>query len=257
MSGLSAWEVGAAANAVIAGCYFAISWLVFRGLVQTGQLRSNRLGAATALIFFTCAVHHGSHTVHVLLPLVTSDAQGLAMRAAFGWQMDVWDIFGAAVAMVYVSLRSSYGRLLVTPTMFGDLTREALQQAIAEERAALEEAQSVARVGSWRIDLASGHVTRSREWLRITGIEESEVNDGTDWELVNPQDRARVRVALETTRLTGDPADEIFRLLRRDGSELTVHLRATAERDDTGATVRLAGTVQGATVKCCGFGNEE
>ena len=41
---------------------------IVRPLIETGQLRSNALGAATAAIFFTCAVHHGGHTVHMLLP---------------------------------------------------------------------------------------------------------------------------------------------------------------------------------------------
>src|ERR1700760_3624860 len=101
MFGVQAWIIGAIANAVIAGCYFAISGLILKGLLQTGQLRSNRLASATSLIFFTCAVHHGSHTVHMLLPLVVHDGHGIAMRNAFSWQMDSWDIFGAAVALAY------------------------------------------------------------------------------------------------------------------------------------------------------------
>src|SRR5581483_10935227 len=100
---------------------------------------------ATSLIFFTCAVHHGSHTVHLLLPLVIHDPHGLFMRRAFSWQMDMWDIFGALVAIAYLSLRSSYGRLLATPAMYLDLERERAQAAVAAERAALAEAQAVAK----------------------------------------------------------------------------------------------------------------
>lgn len=62
------WQASAAFNGVICLCYLAISWNILKGLRDTRQLRSNSLALATAGIFFTCAVHHGSHTVHMLLP---------------------------------------------------------------------------------------------------------------------------------------------------------------------------------------------
>ena len=43
-----AWVLSAALNFVIAICYFAISGLIIRGLVRAGELRTNRLGLATA-----------------------------------------------------------------------------------------------------------------------------------------------------------------------------------------------------------------
>jgi hypothetical protein len=52
------WMLGSAANLVIAVAYLAISWAILGPLLRTGQVRANRLGTATAAIFFTCAVHH-------------------------------------------------------------------------------------------------------------------------------------------------------------------------------------------------------
>ena len=61
------WQVGLVCNAVISVTYFLIVLAIVVPLVKSHQLRSNPLGAATAAIFFTCAVHHGAHTVHMLM----------------------------------------------------------------------------------------------------------------------------------------------------------------------------------------------
>ena len=56
-------------NGIIALCYLGISWNILKGLRDTKQMRTNSLALSTAGIFFTCAVHHGSHTLHMLLPV--------------------------------------------------------------------------------------------------------------------------------------------------------------------------------------------
>jgi len=126
------WQVTAAANAVIMVAYSLISLTILRALVQTRQVRSNLLGGATAMIFFTCAVHHGSHSLHMVLPNVGLHVEdGLAMRTAMGGHAGVWDVLSAAVALYYFSLRRSYGRLLhSSPALFADLK--------ARQRSALE-----------------------------------------------------------------------------------------------------------------------
>jgi hypothetical protein len=142
------WQVITVANVAIAIAYFAISWIIFSGLRATGQLGANKLATATALIFFTCAVHHGSHAIHMLLPsLGIHDAKALALRDAWHWQTAAWDIFGAAVAFFYLSLRGSYASVLRGAQMFEDFKvreRQALEindnivQGLAVARMALE-----------------------------------------------------------------------------------------------------------------------
>lgn len=58
--------MGTAANAVIMGAYLAVSATIARSLVVTGQLRGNRLGAATAAIFLTCGLGHGAPALRLL-----------------------------------------------------------------------------------------------------------------------------------------------------------------------------------------------
>ncbi len=115
------WMLGAACNAVIAVAYSMIVVAIARPLVKSRQLRSNALGAATAAIFLTCAVHHGAHVVHMLMPYAGVDQeQGLAMRTAWGPELALWDLVGAAVAVYYWTLRGGFGPSDRSPQLFKD-----------------------------------------------------------------------------------------------------------------------------------------
>jgi signal transduction histidine kinase len=125
------WKIAAIANGVVAVAYLLIAWAIAAPLVRTQQLRSNKLGTATAAIFFTCAVHHGSHSVHMLLPAFgIEEEHGLNMRAAWDWHNAAWDVLTACVGVYYWTLRRQYGSLMRGAALFNDLKereRQALQ----------------------------------------------------------------------------------------------------------------------------------
>ena len=125
------WQAGAAANFVVAVAYLLISGAILMPLIRTKQVRSNQLGAATAAIFFTCAVHHGSHSVHLLLPGFGVEAHvGISAREAFGdWHLVAWDILTAGVGVYYWTLRNTYGSLMQGAALFVDL-KEKQRQAL-------------------------------------------------------------------------------------------------------------------------------
>jgi hypothetical protein len=124
------WTIGLIANAIVAAAYLMIAAAIVRPLLQSGQLRTNPLGAATAAIFFTCAVHHGGHTVHMLLPYAGVErVQGLALRTSYDWEAAIWDIVTAAVGVYYWTLRRTYGPLMRGAQLFEDM-RQREQQAL-------------------------------------------------------------------------------------------------------------------------------
>jgi signal transduction histidine kinase len=132
------WQIGLVANTVIMAAYLAISVSIVLPLARSGQLRINPLGGATAAIFFSCAVHHGAHSVHMLLPSFgLDDTQGLAMRTAWGWPLAIWDVVGAVVGVYYWSLRRNYSSLMQGAQLFQDL-REREQQALELNDAVLQ-----------------------------------------------------------------------------------------------------------------------
>jgi hypothetical protein len=127
---MGSWQVGLVGNAIIMVAYLGISLAILVPLAKSQQLRTNPLGAATAAIFFTCAVHHGAHSVHMLLPSFgIEDPQGLAMRSAWGWPLATWDVISAVVAVYYWTLRRNYGSLMQGAQLFQDL-RQREQQAL-------------------------------------------------------------------------------------------------------------------------------
>jgi hypothetical protein len=124
------WKIGLGANAVVAVAYLAIAAAILRPLIKSGQLRSNPLGAATAAIFLTCAIHHGGHTVHMLLPYAgTERVQGLALRTSYDWEAAIWDVITAAVGIYYWTLRRTYAPLMRGAQLFEDMWQRE-QQAL-------------------------------------------------------------------------------------------------------------------------------
>jgi len=127
---MESWQIGLICNTAIMIAYLLITLAIVIPLARSHQLRSNPLGAATGAIFFTCSIHHGAHALHMMLPaLGFTDPQGLAMRAAWGWPLAVWDVIGALVAIYYWTLRRNYSSLMHGAQLFEDL-RAREQQAL-------------------------------------------------------------------------------------------------------------------------------
>ena len=122
------WTTATIANAVVGIAYLLISAAIARPLMRSGQLRENRLGAATAAIFFTCAVHHGAHSVHMLLPyLGLAETQGIATRSMYSLPSAFWDVVSAAVGVYYWTLRRTYRSLMEGAKLFEDMQQREKQ----------------------------------------------------------------------------------------------------------------------------------
>lgn len=124
------WHVGMVANGLIAIAYLLIMMGILVPLVRDRQLRVNALAGGTAAIFLTCAVHHGAHAIHMALPAFGTDLErGLAMRDAWGVELALWDVVGAAVGWYYYWLRRTDTSLTAGAKLFEDL-RERERQAL-------------------------------------------------------------------------------------------------------------------------------
>lgn len=130
------WIIGTCANLVVALAYLAIAGVIIVPLARERQLRSNRLGTATAAIFLTCAVHHGGHTVKALLPFLHAwqtlgldVSTGIYTRLSWDPEAVVWDVLTAGVGLYYLSLRRTYAPLMRGAKLFEDM-RERQRQAL-------------------------------------------------------------------------------------------------------------------------------
>src|SRR6266571_4033374 len=106
-----------------------------------------------------------------------------------------------------------------------DITdRKDAEAKVRESQARLAEAQRLAEMGSWELELSTQRLSLSDELYRICGVrrEEFEASFEGGLELVHPDDRPMVeRMHAEVTR-DPKPFDYQLRILRPDGDVRTI-----------------------------------
>lgn len=183
-----------------------------------------------------------------LVPLVVLLLAAIAAATVI-WRDPAELALKVALGLLFSLLLACLARLLL------DLrTREQVLEALVEQRTAdvrareadLNRAQSVARVGSWVLDLATKELRGSAEALRILGASGSgPISYEAFLRLVHPDDREAVDLASRAS-LKGEPYDIEYRILA--GAAIRwVHSQAELAFDAGGRLCRALGTVQDIT----------
>lgn len=136
----------------------------------------------------------------------------------------------------------------VADVLAGMIVRKRAEADVVESRGRLEEAQRIARLGSWENDLRSGASIWSDEQYRILGYSPGEVEAHTENLLarVHPEDVDHVQKALSATQQDGSFAVE-HRVVHPDGTVLHVSQVAEIIRDAEGQAQMMVGTCQDVT----------
>ena len=115
--------------------------------------------------------------------------------------------------------------------------------------AKLEQAQRIAHIGSWQVDVATGAVLWSPELYAVFGMDPtSPVPDYTDQSaLFTPSSWQELNAALEVTQETGLPYELELEMVRLDGTRGWMLARGEALRDADGAIVGLTGVAMDVT----------
>ncbi|MEN8260025.1 MAG: EAL domain-containing protein [Pseudomonadota bacterium] len=126
------------------------------------------------------------------------------------------------------------------------------QQAFAalhENESMLSEAQRIAHLGNWELDILTGKVRWSDETFRILGRapRSATASYAAFLEAVHPQDRASVKRAHDRALKFGESYSLEHRILLPDGSEHTVQSQGTVSLDDANKPVRLQSVIQDIT----------
>jgi PAS domain S-box-containing protein len=151
---------------------------------------------------------------------------------------------------LFVPLPDEHGTVVGGMMIARDVTdqRRAERQLLASRRQ-LAEAQRIARLGSWELDLDSGELTISDEMARIVGLPPGTsllIEPGVE-EFVHPADQAEVRARLGRMRTDPSPFCFEHRFVRTDGVTRTVMTRGEGVVDEHGRVVRFIGTEQDIT----------
>jgi len=125
-----------------------------------------------------------------------------------------------------------------------------LMEEIRQSERRLQEAEKIAQVGTWELDLKSGRAYWSDQEYRCLGYEPGTCEAGYEAfaRAVHPDDLERVKEAMERAVRGETEAYEIqHRVIWQNGSEHVVHELGEVTRDPRGEAVRMIGTTQDIT----------
>lgn len=123
-----------------------------------------------------------------------------------------------------------------------------MEDRLREERERFSFALEAAGMVAWEWDPSSDRVVRSRNAERLVGL--PAVGTGAElFALVHPEDRERVRQALDLALAEGEAYEEEFRIVRADGSIRWVADRGRVTRRGEGKTVCLSGVLRDITAE--------
>ncbi len=119
---------------------------------------------------------------------------------------------------------------------------QALQDALEASHQELLQAQALARLGSWSLDLASGRIIWSPVTYELFGVPAGEPIDLARFmSLIHPDDMSLVDACWQEALKTG--SYDLEHRVVVQGAERWVRERADFVRDDTGAVSKAIGTV--------------
>lgn len=120
---------------------------------------------------------------------------------------------------------------------------------LSKSEARLAEAQRIAKVGSWELDLINNQVTWSDEVYRIFGLQVDEFGASYEafLERVHPDDRDLVNTEYTESVKNKKPYNFVHRLLLKDGTLKYVNAKCITEYDTDDKPLRSFGTTQDIT----------
>jgi len=133
-----------------------------------------------------------------------------------------------------------------------DITdRKRVSEALRKSEERLSEAQRIAQIGSWELDLGTNVLTWSDEIFRIFEIDPKAFGASYEGFLaaVHPEDRDRVNQAYTNSLNSRRPYEITHRLLMADGGVKYVHEHCETAYDADGKPLRSVGTVQDVTMR--------
>ncbi len=122
-------------------------------------------------------------------------------------------------------------------------------EALRVERDRLDEAQVIAKIGSWEFNLQTNEVLWSRETFQIFDMEETSPKEllNAYQKKIHPEDVPLVEQAIRRAIRTGYDLSFENRIIRNNGVECYVHNIFKVVVDANGDAIKLKGTVQDIT----------
>ncbi|TDJ64869.1 MAG: PAS domain S-box protein, partial [Proteobacteria bacterium] len=163
-----------------------------------------------------------------------------------------YPIIRANGEMGYVRVQSDYDRDKNRKSnIFFGTTLDITESKLAELD--LKEAQRIAHLGFWNLNVTTNELTVSDEVLRIFGFapDDNIILTADDFfeKFIPSDDKVIVRSSLDVTLNQGKPIDLEYRVIRVTGEIRNVHARGEVFHDNEGDPIRVFGTLVDITDK--------
>ncbi len=221
-------------------CYAGFWLAVLPTVWTTGGVLSPFLGIALVALFILGSVMDTRERSYLSMAFVLSH---LAVFAALGPYLPpaaatppalIMTVTGATLIGIFICMRAMLR------------TERRLSVEFSRREAQLQEAQSIARIGSWEWDLENDHITWSEELFSIFNVPKERFDPSFKAYLarLNPVIRAHVQELVKRSIETGE--DFVFENQTSDNNRF-VFSRGRTTRNADGKVVRLLGTSQDVT----------
>jgi two-component system sensor histidine kinase/response regulator len=232
-----------------------VDFRLFDGPVEAGLLvfdtddehpRELAAGAVDAYadrtIHTTRQLEVGGHLLTLELAS-TPELDGSTSTARPGLFAGLGSLLSLLLALLVWQLLSGRKRAeALAQSMTGDLAR--LAQGLVSSQAFLEQAEQIASVGGWEVNLKTQEVRHSRQTLRIFDLPEDALPSLEDLAVYfDPASREELKRAMAAAIKTGVPWDLELHLVTARGRHCRVRSVGRVERQG-GRSIRLFGTLQ-------------
>lgn len=156
------------------------------------------------------------------------------------------------VNMTASMIRNSVGDSEYFLAVFEDISeRKQVEFSLQQSQRFLEEAQQIAHVGSWELDVPTGKIIWSKELFRICDFdsEQQEPSLPNFLQKLPPQDAEALKNRLEKAITLGIPFEIEHQILHQNGSVRYVQGKGKVDQNSQGEFVRLFGTVLDITTR--------
>lgn len=130
-----------------------------------------------------------------------------------------------------------------------EVTDSVRLERVRRSEALLAEAERLAHVGSWEIDLLTGDGRRSANLCRLIGLDESATrfSESEFWDLIHPDDREHVRTIIEGAMKDVEPYEYQARFVLPNGFERVLLSRGKPVLDAASRVIKRVGVTQDIT----------
>ena len=178
------------------------------------------------------------------------EAEGMisVIVAPIGPADDLYGLLGAGSRSAAAFSDDDLPFLQSVANVLGEVAaRERAAGEALRREAQLNEAQRLARMGSWEADLVTGENMLSDNLRDMLGLDATIVDFDAVLACVHEDDRGDLIAKMNGAIVSGQMEDIEFRILSPTGAVRLVRAQAAGDRNARGRTTKLRGTVQDVT----------